>query len=76
MGGPTPRLSPGLPPLLPIPRHIHLLEEMLLNASFRGHNLTLQTNSIQSLVFKLGCDFPGLFLSSATLTNASQVRGR
>ncbi|XP_036044254.1 adhesion G-protein coupled receptor G5 [Onychomys torridus] len=55
------------------PRHIHHLEEMLLNTSFRGHNLTLQTNSIQSLVFKLGCDFPGLSLSSATLTNVSQA---
>lgn len=48
---------------------------MLLNASFHGHNLTLQTNSIQSLVFKLSCGFPGLSLSSATLTNVSQVRG-
>ncbi|XP_052022822.1 adhesion G-protein coupled receptor G5 isoform X2 [Apodemus sylvaticus] len=54
-------------------RHIHLLEQTLLNASFRGHNLTLQTKSIQSLVFKLSCDFPGLSLSSATLTNVSQA---
>uniref|UniRef100_D6RJJ2 Adhesion G protein-coupled receptor G5 n=1 Tax=Mus musculus TaxID=10090 RepID=D6RJJ2_MOUSE len=51
------------------------LEQKLLNASFGGHNLTLQTNSIQSLVFKLSCDFPGLSLSSTTLTNVSQVRG-
>ncbi|NP_001139444.1 adhesion G-protein coupled receptor G5 isoform X2 [Mus musculus] len=55
-------------------RHIHSLEQKLLNASFGGHNLTLQTNSIQSLVFKLSCDFPGLSLSSTTLTNVSQVR--
>lgn len=61
--------------LLPISRHIRRLEQMLVNASFCGHNLTLQTNSIQSLVFKLSCDFPGLSLSSATLTNVSQVRG-
>lgn len=61
--------------LLPISRHIHNLEQKLLNASFGGHNLTLQTNSIQSLVFKLSCDFPGLSLSSTTLTNVSQVRG-
>lgn len=73
--GPTPRLSPAPPPLLPSPRHIHHLEQMLLNASFCGHNLTLQTNAIQSLVFKLGCSFPGLSLSSATLPNVPQVRG-
>ncbi|XP_034378937.2 adhesion G-protein coupled receptor G5 isoform X2 [Arvicanthis niloticus] len=54
-------------------RHIQHLEQMLLNASFCGHNLTLQTNSIQSLVFKLSCDFSGLSLSSATLTNVSQA---
>lgn len=73
--GPTPRLSPAPPPLLPSPRYIHLLEQMLLNASFCGHNLTLQTDAIQSLVFKLGCSFPGLSLSSATLPNVPQVRG-
>ncbi|GAB1293501.1 Adhesion G-protein coupled receptor G5 [Apodemus speciosus] len=54
-------------------RHIHHLEETLLNASFHGHNLTLQTKSIQSMVFKLSCDFPGLSLTSATLTNVSQA---
>lgn len=61
--------------LLPISRHIHHLEQMLFNASFCGRNLTLQTNSIQSLVFKLSCEFPGLSLSSAALTNVSKVRG-
>ncbi|XP_038168718.1 adhesion G-protein coupled receptor G5 isoform X2 [Arvicola amphibius] len=55
------------------PRHIHHLEQMLLNASFCGHNLTLQTNAIQSLVFKLGCSFPGLSLSSTTLPNVPQA---
>ncbi|MEJ1276179.1 adhesion G protein-coupled receptor G5 [Cricetulus griseus] len=54
------------------PRNIHQLEQMLLNTSFFGHNLTLQTNSIQSLVFKLDCDFSGLSLSSATMANVSQ----
>ncbi|CAH7079765.1 Adgrg5 [Phodopus roborovskii] len=55
------------------PRHIHHLEQMLFNASFCGHNLTLQTNSIQSLIFKLDCDFSGLSLSSATLANVPQA---
>ncbi|ERE79179.1 putative G-protein coupled receptor [Cricetulus griseus] len=54
-------------------RNIHQLEQMLLNTSFFGHNLTLQTNSIQSLVFKLDCDFSGLSLSSATMANVSQA---
>lgn len=54
-------------------KYIHHLEQMLLNASFCGHNLTLQTNAIQSLVFKLGCSFPGLSLSSATLPNVPQA---
>ncbi|XP_050000472.1 adhesion G-protein coupled receptor G5 isoform X2 [Alexandromys fortis] len=55
------------------PRYIHRLEQMLLNASFCGHNLTLQTDAIQSLVFKLGCSFPGLSLSSATLPSVPQA---
>nr|XP_048288129.1 adhesion G-protein coupled receptor G5 isoform X2 [Myodes glareolus] len=55
------------------PRHIHHLEQKLLNASFCGHNLTLQTNAIQSLIFKLGCSFPGLSLSSATLPSVPQA---
>lgn len=75
VGGPNPRLSPAPPLLLSSPRNIHQLEQMLLNTSFFGHNLTLQTNSIQSLVFKLDCDFSGLSLSSATMANVSQVRG-
>ncbi|XP_055476956.1 adhesion G-protein coupled receptor G5 [Psammomys obesus] len=54
-------------------RHIHQLEQKLLNASFFGYNLTLQTNSIQSLVFKLSCDFPGLSLSSVTMRNISKA---
>ncbi|KAB1273340.1 Adhesion G-protein coupled receptor G5 [Camelus dromedarius] len=54
---------------------IHGLECRLLNASFGGHNLTLQTNTIQTLAFKLGCDFTGLSLSSAALGRVPQVRG-
>ncbi|KAK7804479.1 hypothetical protein U0070_022097 [Myodes glareolus] len=54
-------------------KHIHHLEQKLLNASFCGHNLTLQTNAIQSLIFKLGCSFPGLSLSSATLPSVPQA---
>ncbi|EPY84742.1 hypothetical protein CB1_000445014 [Camelus ferus] len=52
---------------------IHGLECRLLNASFGGHNLTLQTNTIQTLAFKLGCDFTGLSLSSAALGRVPQV---
>lgn len=51
------------------------LEWRLLNASFPGYNLTLQTHTIQTLAFKLGCDFPGLSLSSTTLRPMPQVRG-
>ncbi|XP_048210771.1 adhesion G-protein coupled receptor G5 isoform X2 [Perognathus longimembris pacificus] len=56
--------------------HIHRLEQQLLNASFPGHNLTLQTRSIQSMVFKLACNFTGLSLSSATLKQGPQPRAR
>ncbi|KAB1273339.1 Adhesion G-protein coupled receptor G5 [Camelus dromedarius] len=52
---------------------IHGLECRLLNASFGGHNLTLQTNTIQTLAFKLGCDFTGLSLSSAALGRVPQA---
>uniref|UniRef100_A0A8C5VWX1 Adhesion G protein-coupled receptor G5 n=1 Tax=Microcebus murinus TaxID=30608 RepID=A0A8C5VWX1_MICMU len=44
---------------------VHVLEQMLLNASLGGPNLTLRTRSIQSLAFQLGCDFAGLSLGSA-----------
>ncbi|XP_029780991.1 adhesion G-protein coupled receptor G5 isoform X3 [Suricata suricatta] len=54
---------------------IRTLEDSLLNTSFEGKNLTLKTHSIQTLVFKLSCNFPGLTLSSAALEQASQVRG-
>ncbi|KAB1251108.1 Adhesion G-protein coupled receptor G5 [Camelus dromedarius] len=54
-------------------RLIHGLECRLLNASFGGHNLTLQTNTIQTLAFKLGCDFTGLSLSSAALGRVPQA---
>nr|XP_055188183.1 adhesion G-protein coupled receptor G5 isoform X3 [Nyctereutes procyonoides] len=43
------------------------LECSLLNASFGGSNLTLQTPNIQSLIFKLGCNFAGLSLNSTTM---------
>ncbi|XP_077919208.1 adhesion G-protein coupled receptor G5 isoform X5 [Halichoerus grypus] len=49
------------------------LECRLLNASFGGSNLTLQTPTIQSLIFKLGCNFAGLSLSSATKERVPQV---
>ncbi|XP_058383879.1 adhesion G-protein coupled receptor G5 [Diceros bicornis minor] len=53
---------------------IHGLEWSLLNTSFGGRNLTLQTRTIQSLAFKLGCDFAGLSLSSAALERVPQAR--
>ncbi|XP_014593942.1 adhesion G-protein coupled receptor G5 isoform X3 [Equus caballus] len=49
------------------PEFIHGLEQRLLNATFGGHNLTLQTRTIQSLAFRLGCDFAGLSLSSSIM---------
>ncbi|XP_070626736.1 adhesion G-protein coupled receptor G5 isoform X6 [Bos indicus] len=51
---------------------IHGLELRLLNASFGGHNLTLQTQIIQALAFKLNCNFSGLSLSSAALEKVPQ----
>lgn len=56
-------------------RFIRSLEHSLLNTSFGGKNLTLQTHSIQTLAFKLGCDFTGLTLNSAALEPVPQVRG-
>ncbi|XP_021787730.2 adhesion G-protein coupled receptor G5 isoform X6 [Papio anubis] len=55
---------------------LHQLEQMLLNTSFPGYNLTLQTPTIQSLAFKLSCNFSGLSLSSATLKRVPQARGQ
>uniref|UniRef100_A0A8C6CGZ2 Adhesion G protein-coupled receptor G5 n=1 Tax=Moschus moschiferus TaxID=68415 RepID=A0A8C6CGZ2_MOSMO len=52
---------------------IHGLELKLLNASFWGHNLTLQTRNIQALAFKLNCNFAGLSLSSAALEKVPQA---
>ncbi|XP_057568866.1 adhesion G-protein coupled receptor G5 [Hippopotamus amphibius kiboko] len=53
---------------------IHGLELSLLNASFRGHNLTLQTPTIQTLAFKLGCNFSGLSVNSAALEQVPQAQ--
>ncbi|XP_077607466.1 adhesion G-protein coupled receptor G5 isoform X5 [Crocuta crocuta] len=55
-------------------RFIRSLEHSLLNTSFGGKNLTLQTHSIQTLAFKLGCDFTGLTLNSAVLEPVPQAR--
>lgn len=55
-------------------RLIRGLERRLLEVNFKGHNLTLQTSIIQTLVFKLSCDFAGLSLYSAALERVSQVR--
>lgn len=82
-GGCLPGMSGALlapPPLralvisLPL-RLIHGLEGSLLNASFQGCNLTFQTSTIQTLAFKLGCDFAGLSLDSEALRPVPQVRG-
>uniref|UniRef100_A0A8C6B696 Adhesion G protein-coupled receptor G5 n=1 Tax=Monodon monoceros TaxID=40151 RepID=A0A8C6B696_MONMO len=53
---------------------IHGLESRLLNASFGGHNLTLRTHTIQTLAFKLGCNFTGLSLRSAALQQVPQAQ--
>lgn len=55
-------------------RQVEGLEQRLLNASFHGNNLTLETRTIQSLVFKLGCDFAGLTLRSSSVKQAPQAR--
>ncbi|XP_074141958.1 adhesion G-protein coupled receptor G5 isoform X2 [Sminthopsis crassicaudata] len=52
-------------------RSIHLLEDMLKNVIFPSVNVTLQTNSIQSLVFKLTCDFSGLIINNSYLQKAT-----
>ncbi|XP_020819351.1 adhesion G-protein coupled receptor G5 isoform X3 [Phascolarctos cinereus] len=51
-------------------RLIHSLEAKLKNANFSSGNVTLQTNNIQSLVFKLTCDFSGLTINSSYLEKA------
>ncbi|XP_069408953.1 adhesion G-protein coupled receptor G5 isoform X1 [Ovis canadensis] len=53
---------------------VHGLELRLLNASFGGHNLTLQTHIIQALAFKLNCNFTGLSLSSAAVEKVPQAQ--
>ncbi|XP_010637189.1 adhesion G-protein coupled receptor G5 isoform X2 [Fukomys damarensis] len=53
---------------------VHGLEQRLLNATFHDNTLELSTNTIQSLVFKLGCNFTGLSLSSAAQERAPQAR--
>ncbi|XP_008573028.1 PREDICTED: probable G-protein coupled receptor 114 [Galeopterus variegatus] len=62
---------------LPSPaQQVHILEQMLLNTSFQGYSLTLRTRTIQSLAFKLGCDFTGLSLSSGILEQVPQAMAR
>uniref|UniRef100_G1PD32 Adhesion G protein-coupled receptor G5 n=1 Tax=Myotis lucifugus TaxID=59463 RepID=G1PD32_MYOLU len=46
---------------------VHGLVYSLLNATFQGSNQTWQTSTIQTLAFKLGCDFAGLSLYSDAL---------
>ncbi|XP_004843299.1 adhesion G-protein coupled receptor G5 [Heterocephalus glaber] len=53
---------------------VHGLEQRLLNATFHDNTLKLSTNTIQSLVFKLGCNFTGLSLSSAAQERVPQAR--
>ncbi|XP_008066236.2 adhesion G-protein coupled receptor G5 [Carlito syrichta] len=54
-------------------RQVHSLEQMLLDVSFWGSNLTLKTRTIQSLAFKLGCNFTGLSLTSTALELVPQA---
>ncbi|XP_004626107.1 adhesion G-protein coupled receptor G5 [Octodon degus] len=53
---------------------VRLLEQELLNASFHEHTLNLHTKTIQSLVFKLRCNFTGLSLNSGTLEQGPQAQ--
>ncbi|KAK1330674.1 hypothetical protein QTO34_010874 [Cnephaeus nilssonii] len=53
---------------------IHGLVHRLLNATFKGYNLTCQTHTIQTLAFKLGCDFAGLSLDSDALDRVPQAQ--
>ncbi|XP_059523931.1 adhesion G-protein coupled receptor G5 [Myotis daubentonii] len=52
---------------------VHGLEYSLLNATFQGSNLTLQTSTIQTLALKLACDFAGLSLYSDALDRVPQA---
>ncbi|KAM6177431.1 adhesion G-protein coupled receptor G5 [Erethizon dorsatum] len=54
--------------------HVRHLEQRLLDATFHDNKLNLHTNTIQSLVFKLGCNFTGLSLSSAALERVPQAQ--
>ncbi|XP_069354056.1 adhesion G-protein coupled receptor G5 [Eulemur rufifrons] len=69
MEGP-PRGRSAMPSLA---QQVHILEQKLLNVSLGDYNLTLQTRTIQSLAFKLGCDFAGLSLSSTALEPVPQA---
>ncbi|XP_066205144.1 adhesion G-protein coupled receptor G5 [Saccopteryx leptura] len=55
---------------------IHDLERSLLGINFSGFNLTLETPTIQTLVFKLGCNFAGLSLNSDALEHVPKTWGR
>ncbi|XP_043843292.1 adhesion G-protein coupled receptor G5 [Dromiciops gliroides] len=48
-------------------RLIQTLEAKLKEINFSSANVTFQTNNIQSLVFKLTCDFSGLTINSSYL---------
>ncbi|XP_074054660.1 adhesion G-protein coupled receptor G5 isoform X2 [Macrotis lagotis] len=49
---------------------IHLLEAKLKEFNFSDDTATFQTNKIQSLIFKLTCNFPGLTINSVNLEKA------
>ncbi|XP_072492822.1 adhesion G-protein coupled receptor G5 isoform X2 [Notamacropus eugenii] len=53
-----------------VQRLIHSLEDRLREVNFSSVNVTLQTDKIQSLVFKLTCDFPGLTINSSHVEKA------
>ncbi|XP_036297134.1 adhesion G-protein coupled receptor G5 [Pipistrellus kuhlii] len=55
---------------------VHGLEDRLLNASFEDSSLIVQTHTIQSLAFKLGCDFAGLSVDSDALDRVPQTWAR
>ncbi|XP_045674362.1 adhesion G-protein coupled receptor G5 isoform X1 [Phyllostomus hastatus] len=58
--------SPESAPML-----VHSLEQRLLNVTFNADRLILPLESIQALAFNLNCSFPGLALSSDTLSSGA-----
>ncbi|XP_054426252.1 adhesion G-protein coupled receptor G5 [Pteronotus mesoamericanus] len=57
-------------------RLVRGLEQRLLDVSLKDHSLSLQTDTIQALAFKLGCNFTGLSLNSESQVRDGQAWAR